>query len=346
MGGNIGPILTKKGISFEDLANKTVAIDAYNTLYQFLSIIRQRDGTPLMSSKGSITSHLSGIFYRTSNMLKEGIKPVYVFDGKPPLLKFSTIDKRKAVRDEAIEKYIIAKENRDFENAIKYAQMSTRLSHEIIDEAVTLLKYLGVPCVFAPAEGEAQAAFMTIKGDADIVASQDYDSLLFGSTNLVRNLAVSGRRKLPNKNEYVNISPELYILNDILEEYGIEREALVDIAILVGTDYNDGIKNIGPKKALKLVKEYGNIENVLAAIDKNIENLDEIKNIFLHPAVTEEYRLVWYKPNDDKLIEFLCDEHDFARERVVKTLNEINTDGQDKINRSKTDQQRTLGEWF
>lgn len=346
MGGNIGPILTKKGISFEDIANKTVAIDAYNTLYQFLSIIRQRDGTPLMSSKGSITSHLSGIFYRTSNMLKEGIKPVYVFDGKPPLLKFSTIDKRKAVRDEAIEKYIIAKENRDFENAIKYAQMSTRLSHEIIDEAVTLLKYLGVPCVFAPAEGEAQAAFMTIKGDADIVASQDYDSLLFGSTNLVRNLAVSGRRKLPNKNEYVNISPELYILNDILEEYGIEREALVDIAILVGTDYNDGIKNIGPKKALKLVKEYGNIENVLAAIDKKIENLDEIKNIFLHPAVTEEYRLVWYKPNDDKLIEFLCDEHDFARERVVKTLNEINTDGQDKINRSKTDQQRTLGEWF
>jgi len=346
MGGNIGPILTRKNISFEDLANKRVAVDAYNTLYQFMSIIRQKDGTPLINSKGNITSHLSGIFYRTSNILKEHIKPIYIFDGEPPLLKFNTIDKRKSAREDATEKYIIAKEKKDIENAIKYAQRSARLNHEIIEESVILLKYLGVPCIFAPSEGEAQAAFMTMKGDADLVASQDYDSLLFGSTHLVRNLAVNGRRKLPNKKKYVNVAPELFILNEILVEHGINREALVDIAILVGTDYNDGIKNIGPKKALKLIKKYGCIEKVLAAIDKKIENLDEIKNIFLHPSVIEEYRLAWYKPNKERVIEFLCNEHDFAEERVTKTLNEIDKDEKDKTNRLKTDQQRNLDEWF
>lgn len=318
--------------------NKKLAIDAYNTLYQFISIIRQKNGTSLINSKGNITSHLSGVFYRTSNMLKKNIKPVYVFDGEPPQLKFDTIDKRKIIREEAFEKYIIARENKDFENAIKYAQMSTRLNHKIIEETVILLKYLGIPSVFAPSEGESQAAFMTIKGDVDIVASQDYDSLLFGSTQLVRNLAVGKKRKLPNKKEYVDITPELYILNEILEKHEIDREALVDIAILVGTDYNEGIRNIGPKKALKLIKKYGSIEKVLAAIGKEIENLDDIKNIFLHPNVTEEYRLVWYKPDKEKIIEFLCNEHDFSRERVIKTLDEINL--------SKTDQQRTLGEWF
>lgn len=347
MAGNIGPILTKKNVSFRDLTNKTIAIDAYNTLYQFLSIIRQRDGTPLMNNKGDITSHLSGIFYRTANLLKEKIKPIYIFDGKPPLLKFDTIDQRRSVRELAVKKYIVAKENKDFENAIKYAQMSTRLNHEIIDESVRLLKYLGVPCVFAPSEGEAQAAFMTIKGDADLVASQDYDSLLFGSTKLVRNLAVSGRRKLPNKREYVNVSPELYVLSEILHEHDITREALVDIAILVGTDYNEGIKNIGPKKALKLIKKYGNIKKVLEAIDKKIENLDDVKNIFLNPCVTEEYRLVWNKPAEDKLIKFLCNEHDFSEERVIKTLKEINNiDKQPTAGSSKTVQQRTLGDWF
>jgi len=325
MGVNLRELVekVKKQINLKDLNKKVVAIDAYNMLYQFLAIIRQPDGTPLMNRRGEVTSHLSGLFYRTINLLENGIKPVYVFDGKPPELKTVVLEKRLQIKVEAEKRYREALARGDLEEARIYAQQTARLSKEMVDNAKTLLDYMGVPWVQAPSEGEAQSAYMTLKGDAWASASQDYDSLLFGSKRLIRNLAITGRRKLPRKNVYIEITPELILLDEILKEHEISREQLIDIAILIGTDYNpEGVKGIGVKRALKLVKTYGNIERIREILGKEAlpENVDQIKKIFLNPEVTDDYKLKWSMPDKEAIIRFLCYEHDFSRERVEKAV--------------------------
>jgi len=325
MGVNLRELVeeVKKQISLRDLSKKVIAIDAYNSLYQFLAIIRQPDGTPLMNRRGEITSHLSGLFYRTVNLLENGLKPVYVFDGKPPELKMLELEKRLQQKIIAEEKYREALARGDLEEARIYAQQTSRLTKEMVDAAKTLLDYMGIPWVQAPSEGEAQSAYMTLKGDVWASASQDYDSLLFGSKRLVRNLAITGRRKLPRKKVYIEITPELILLDDLLKMHGITREQLIDIAILIGTDYNpEGVKGIGPKRALRLVKTYGSIEKIKDILGKEAFPVDplEIKRIFLEPEVTDDYELSWSTPDKEAIIGFLCYEYDFSRERVEKAV--------------------------
>lgn len=339
MGADIGDLLEKRTVELSDLSHKVVAIDAYNILYQFLSIIRQRDGTPLTDSHGNITSHLSGILYRITNLVESGIKPVFVFDGKPPEMKFKTLGKRKDVRDNAQEKWDEAKEKGLAEEAFKYAQASSKVNPEIVNDAKCLLDYMGIPYVQAPSEGEAQAAYMVQKGDADLVGSQDYDAMLFGAPDVVRNLTITGKRKMPRKNIYVDVKPEIINLEESLQALGVKREQLIDIAICIGTDFNTGLDGIGPKKAIKLIKKHENIEVALDDIDKSIENLDEMKEFFIHPPVTDEYTLEWKNPNKDKLIEFLCGEHDFSEERVSKAADRLDA-------ASGSRQQKTLDKWF
>jgi flap endonuclease-1 len=326
MGVDLKDLIPRMTISFEALSGKVIAIDAYNALYQFLSIIRQPDGTPLKDRSGRITSHLSGLLYRTVNFLEVGIKPVYVFDGKPPEIKEMEILKRRKVREEAVKKYEEALQKGDLKAARTYAQQTTHLTDEMANEAKRLLDALGVPWVQAPSEGEAQAAYMTIKGDAYAAASQDYDSLLFGAKRLVRNLTISGKRKLPRKDEYVEIEPELIELNKVLQELQITREQLIDVAILIGTDYNpDGVRGIGPKTALKLIKTYNSLEKVLKTLPEAEFPIDplEIKKMFLEPKVTDNYKLEWKRPDVDEVLRFLCDERDFSRERVTNALNRV-----------------------
>ena len=321
MGVDLKPLIVAKQISLHDLKGKVVAIDAYNAMHQFLSIIRQRDGTPLKDSKGRITSHLSGLLYRTANLVEEGIKPVYVFDGKPHPLKLKTLEERKAVREEAKEEWIKALEAGDLEEAFKKAVRTSSIDKEKVEEAKKLLDALGIPYVDAKSEGEAQAAYMNARGDVDMVASQDYDALLFGSLLLVRNLAITGKRKLPDKQIYVEVVPEEVELQKVLEKNGITREQLVDIAILIGTDFNEGIKGIGPKKALQLIKEYKSIER-LVEMKKipEIENYEEIRKIFLEPEVNENYKLEWREVDENKVIDLLCNEHQFSEDRVRNAL--------------------------
>jgi flap endonuclease-1 len=326
MGVDLKDLIPRTPISFEVLSGKVVAIDAYNALYQFLSIIRQPDGTPLRDRTGRITSHLSGLLYRTVNFLEIGIKPVYVFDGRPPEIKEMEVLRRRKVKEEAVRKYEEALQKGDMRAARTYAQQTAHLTDEMADEAKRLLDALGVPWVQAPSEGEAQAAYMTIKGDAYATASQDYDSLLFGAKRLIRNLTISGKRKLPRKDEYVEIEPELIELDKVLQELQITREQLIDVAILIGTDYNpDGIKGIGPKTALKLIKTYGSLEKALKALPKAEFPVNplEIRKMFLEPKVTNNYKLEWKRPHVDVVLRFLCDERDFSRDRVINALNRI-----------------------
>ncbi|MGC9011728.1 flap endonuclease-1 [Thermogladius sp.] len=308
------------------LRGKIVVIDGYNALYQFLAAIRGPDGSPLMDSSGRITSHLSGLFYRTINLVEEGIKPVYVFDGNPPELKAKELERRKALREEAAKKYEEAVKEGDLEAARRYAMMSSKLTSDMVEEAKRLLNVMGIPWVQAPAEGEAQAAFMVRRGDAYASASQDYDSLLFGSPRLVRNLTISGKRKLPRKDAYVEVKPEIIELSKLTEKLGITREQLIDIGILLGTDYNpEGFEGIGPKTALTLIKTYGSIEKIPKGYLRTREEVDvvKIKNYFLHPPVTADYKLEWREPDQKGIVEVLVKDHDFNEDRVRNAVERL-----------------------
>ncbi len=319
MGVGIGDIVKSEEIGFEDLENKVIAVDAYNIIYQFLSSIRQRDGTPLKDSEGRVTSHLSGILYRNANLVEAGIRPVYVFDGAPDMMKEGTLEKRKKRKEEAEKEYKKSLEEGDLERARIKAQQTSRMTEEIEESSKKLLSLLAIPWIQAPSEGESQAAHMVKKGDAWSVGSQDYDTLLFGACKLVKNLTVTGKRKMPGSSEYKKISPELIELEKVLDDLEITRKQLIDICILCGTDYNQGVKGIGPKRGLKYIKKYDNLESVLEEKEAQINNYEAIRNIFLDPDVTDDYTIRFKNELGDVKV-FLCDERDFSEDRVESAL--------------------------
>jgi len=319
MGVDLGDLVPRQKATLEDLSGKTFAVDAYNMLYQFLAIIRGPTGAPLMDRQGRVTSHLSGLLYRTTNLAERKIRLVYVFDGIPPTLKEAEIKRRREVKHEAVVKYEKAITRGEIGEAKRFAQATASLKDTMVEDARRLLEYLGVPYVQAPSEGEAQAAFMATRGDVTAAVSQDYDSLLFGARSLVRNLAITGKRKLPMREAYVQVDPETVKLEETLTSLGLSQEQLVDLGILIGTDFNpDGFKGIGPKTALKLIRENGSIEKIAEKKEDFMppSNLDGIRQIFLEPSVTSNYSLRWNAPKTDALVSFLCGDRDFSEERV------------------------------
>jgi flap endonuclease-1 len=330
-------------VKLEDLGGKSMAIDAYNALYQFLAIIRQPDGTPLKDSSGRVTSHLSGLLYRTSNLVEMGIKPIYVFDGIPPALKEVEIKRRVRVKEEAAVRYERALKEGKIEEARMYAQATSRLKDYMAEDSKKLLNLMGIPWIQAPSEGEAQAAHLAKRGDADYCASQDYDSLLFGAPKLVRNVTISGRRKLPSKNVTIEVMPEIVEMERVLKECEITYEQLVDVGILIGTDFNpDGIEGLGPKTALKMIKEHGTLENALPHL-RNAELPAEpqrIREIFLNPEITDSYRIEWKEPDLEGVVNFICRERDFSEDRVRKAIEKM------KTGITKQKGKTTLEKWF
>ena len=328
MGVNLKDLIpneAKKTLELVELRGKIVTIDAYNALYQFLTAIRGEDGKPLMDSKGRITSHLSGLFYRTISIMEHGIKPIYVFDGQPPEIKAREIERRRLLKIEAERKYEEALSRGDLEAARLYAMQSSKLTDEMVQRSKVLLDAMGVPWVQAPAEGEAQAAYIASKGDAWATGSQDYDSILFGAPRLIRNLTITGRRKLPRKEVYIEIKPELIDSTVLLKTLGLTREQLIDIAILLGTDYNpEGVKGIGAKTALKLVKTYGSLERVLPTLKAQFPvDPMKIKEYFMNPPVTDDYTIEWKEPDKDRIVEILVGEFDFSEKRVLNAYERL-----------------------
>lgn len=320
MGVDLGELFKREPCSLQDFQGRVIAIDAHNVLHQFLAIIRQRDGTPLKDAQGRITSHLSGLLYRTANLVEAKIRPVYVFDGKPHPLKARTLAQRRERKEQAEKAWKEALAQGDLETAKTKAQQTSRVTDEIIQQSKELLEALGVPYLQAPSEGEAQASYMVKKGDAYVVGSQDFDCLLFGSSLLVRNLTSSDRRKLPQKKAYTAVHPEMIRLQPGLNALEISQEQLIDIALLIGTDFNEGVRGYGPKKSLQLIKKTGRIENAVATLqDPHVplsQEIQEIRDIFLHPTVTDDYLLKWSSLDKHTVLRILCDEHQFSRERV------------------------------
>ena len=320
----------KRTITFENLFKKSIAIDAFNTIYQFLAIIRQRDGTPLKDFQGNVTSHLSGLFYRSINFLEHSIKPIYVFDGIPSELKLDTIKERKKIKDEARVKMIKAQDDEDFKEAKKFAQFTSTLDSGMIEESKKLIEYMGIPIIQANSEGEAQSAYLVEKGDAWACASQDYDTLLFGGERLLRNFAISRSRKV--RDTTVTLDIEYVSLNKFLNNLGITREKLIEMGVLIGTDFFPGIKGIGQKTALDLIKKYDNIEDIVKnqvkvggkEIKIDLDKVAQIKDIFLNPDVKKDYHVP--KPNKinfEKLEELLIEHHNFSRQRVENALERL-----------------------
>jgi len=326
LGVDLADIIPEQTITLDSLSNRTLAVDAYNALYQFLAIIRQPDGTPLKDRRGRITSHLSGLLYRTANLAEKGIRLAFVFDGKPPEMKEMEIHRRRRVKEEAKTHYERALKEGKLEEARTYAQATSSLKDLMVEDAKKLLDALGVAWVQAPSEGEAQAAFIASRGEVWGVASQDHDSLLFGAPRMVKNLAITGRRKLPRRDAYVEVEPKIIELIKVLDSLSLTREQLIDVGILIGTDFNpDGVKGIGPKTAAKLIREHGNIENLKASDPKvaTPTDTDSIRRIFLDPAVTTSYALKWSPADEQKVVDFLCKERDFSEDRVRKAVSKM-----------------------
>ena len=322
MGVLLTPIVLKQDLALEDLRGKRFAVDTNGELYQFLALIRLLDGSPLKDSHGRITSHLSGLFYRTTRLIADyGMELVFVFDGKPPALKFAEIHRRRTIKERYDAEHAAAIETGDLAKAYSKATMTSRLTREMAAEARELLRLMGLPVVDAPSEGEAQASHMATRGDVWAAASKDYDCLLFGTPRLVRFLTISGKEFLPSKGAFRAITPELINTGKMLAHYNITREQLIDLAILIGTDFNEGIKGIGPKKALKLVSEFGSIENMPAEIQEPLTALaPAIRDIFLHPDVVNDYRIEFRGADTEGIMRFLCDEREFSPERVINAL--------------------------
>ena len=325
MGLDLKQLCVREKTNLESFTSKIVAIDAYNAIYQFLSIIRGPDGLPLSDHNGKITSHISGLFYRNINFLSLGIKPVYVFDGKPPSLKSAEIQRRKQVKKDATIKYEIAISEGNYIEAKKFAQQTSVLRDDMVEESKKFLDLFGIPWIQAPSEGESTAAHLTNTGQAYASASQDFDSLLFGAKRLVRNFTNSGKRKLPNRNTTIEIEPELILLDKTLAELGVTREQLVDIGILIGTDFNpDGFERIGPKTALKMIKEHGNLENVPQIQDKlNEIDYNQIREIFLKPHVADVSEIKFGNVDYTGIVNYLTKERSFSLDRVDTSLNRL-----------------------
>jgi flap endonuclease-1 len=341
MGVQISEIIPKKEIELEFLTGKKIAIDAYNVLFQFLSIIRQRDtGEPLRDSKGRITSHLTGVFYRTIKLVENGIKPIFVVDGPPPDFKRKVLRERREDRKESWDKWKEAVRKGEKEKIMTYAQSALEVTKDMVDEAAKLLNAMGIPSLQAPSEGEAQAALLVKKGDAYAIGSQDIDSIIFGSPRMVRNLSITGRRKIPNQQRWIEIKPELIELENVFSELEITREQLILLGMLVGTDYNaGGIKGIGPKTGLDLVKENPTLKEILKEIDWDFDtDPEKIYNFFLDPPVKEKYKIEWTDPNKERVMKILVDEHDFSADRIEKGVDRL-------LETKKSGTQFTLTEW-
>ncbi len=322
MGVNLTPIAVRHPSTLDGLRGRTIAVDGNLELYQFLSIVRMRDGRPLMDSEGRVTSHLNGLVFRTTRLITEyEIRPVFVFDGPPPELKRAEIQRRREARAKAQAQYDAAIAAGDLGAAWSKAVTATRLTRAMIEDAQTLLTYLGIPWVQAPSEGEAEAAFLARRGDVWAAGSKDYDSLLFGAPRLVRFLAVGSTEFLPSLGRSRAVPPEVLDLEENLRTLGLTREQLIDAALLVGTDFFEGIRGIGPKTAVKRIREWGSLDAAPPEIRGHLPpNLEEIRSFFLEPPVVEPMDLRPRPVRTSEAIRFLCDERGFSQGRVVPAI--------------------------
>ena len=324
MGINLKKLVTTSEIDLQSLKSKRLTFDANSILHGFLSIIRDSKGMVIRDKNDNVTSHLIPLFYRNIIFLQNNLKPIYVFDGKPPKLKKELIQKRENKRKYAKKKYNSALKKKNYQLSRKYFQQMISLSDSMIDDAKKLLNLMGIPSIQAPSEAEATAAYLNKNSNVFAAVAQDYDSILFGATRIIRNLTVTGKRKIPGSSKYKTIKPELIDSKKTLRNLGISRKQLIDIAILIGTDYNiGGIEGFGPKTALNNIKKYKKLEKIPGIQDKLDKRYKKIRNLFLHPQVSKNPTIQFKKPSLSKLQDFLVEQRNFDQKKVENALSSL-----------------------
>lgn len=310
---DIAPQAIKEG-EIKNFFGRKIAIDASMSLYQFLIAVRS-EGAQLTTVDGEPTSHLMGTFYRTIRLIENGLKPVYVFDGKPPEMKSGELTKRAERREEAQKALDKATEAGDAVDMDKFNRRLVKVTKHHAEEAKQLLSLMGVPYIDAPCEAEAQCAAMVKSGKVYATATEDMDALTFGSTVLLRHLTFSEARKMPIQE---------FHLNKILEAFEMKHEEFIDLCILLGCDYCDSIKGIGPKRAVELIKQYRNLDTILEKIDTKKYsppenwNYKEARRLFIEPEIVDpvSVELKWTDPDEEGLVKFLCGDRQFSEERI------------------------------
>jgi len=276
----------------------------------------------LMNAEGETTSHLMGTFYRTIRLIENGIKPVYVFDGKPPELKSGELAKRQEKREEAQKQLEKAEETGDVEGVNKFNRRLVRVTKQHNQECKQLLKLMGVPYVDAPCEAEAQCAALVKSGKVFATATEDMDALTFGSNILLRHMTFSEARKMPIKE---------FHLEKLLVELDMDQEKFIDLCILLGCDYCDSIKGIGPKRAVELIRKHGTIEEVLKHVDGKKFTIpedwlyNEARGLFKEPEVADPdtLEIKWTEPDEEGLIKFMCEENSFSEDRIRNGIKKL-----------------------
>ena len=318
MGCNLRDLVSPEAIELSDLSGQRVAIDVFLNSYQFITSMTGADGKPL-SFNGKPVAHLMGFLDRATVMISEGIDPVFVFDGKPHDLKRETLDARKERKIEAVSRWEAAVGAGDMEVAKKRGPQTAEYTPDMVQETKELFDLMGVSWVEAPMEAEGAAAVMCSRGDVAAVASQDWDTLLYGSPGMVRNLTSHGTRRCGRV-----MSAERIVLSETLESHGITREQLVDLGIMVGTDFHPGIKGIGPKTGLKLMKKHGTMEAVAEAKGFELpDNLEGIRSLFMEHPVGEEPLPESQRAVEEDLRSFLQEERGFSERRMERALNRL-----------------------
>lgn len=301
---------------------RKIAIDASMCIYQFLIAVRQEDGGNLTNENGETTSHLMGTFYRTIRLLENGIKPVYIFDGKPPDLKGHELVKRQERRADAQASLEKATDAGDNENIEKFNRRLVKVTKEHSLECQKLLELMGIPCVVAPCEAEAQCAALVKADKVYAVGTEDMDALTFGSNVLLRHLTFSESRKMSIKE---------FHLSKVLEGMELNQEEFIDLCILLGCDYCDTIKGVGPKRAIDLIKEYKSIEKIIENLDSKKYTIPEnwlykqARDLFINPEITDakEINLEWKDPDEEGIIQYMCNEKGFAEDRMRNGIKKI-----------------------
>jgi len=322
MGCNLRDLAPARPIDLSDLSGQRVAVDVFLNAYQFITSMTGEDGKPL-SYKGKPVSHLMGFLDRASIMVSEGIDPVFIFDGKPHDLKRETLDGRKERKVEAVEKWGAAVREGDMAAAKKLGPQTAEYNREMVAETKRLFDCMGLTWLEAPMEAEGASAVRCKRGEVGAVASQDWDTLLYGSPVMVRNLTAHGTRKFGRV-----MQAERIVLSEMLGELGITHEQLVDLGIMIGTDFHPGFKGIGPKTGLKLIREHGNLEAVAEVKGHEVpDNISEIRSLFLEHPVGPDPLPESTKAVEEDMRGFLQDERGFSEQRMRRALDRLGSVG-------------------
>ena len=325
MGVFLTPLINKMQMPRTGLQGKVLAVDGNGMLYGFLATFRRPDGDLFRDSRGDVTSHLQGVVRIAVSLVADsGIKPVFVFDGEPPVLKKEELDRRRALNERYAREYEEARKAGLMEAAFSKAVKAARITRSMTADAGRLLDLLGIPNVQAPSEGEAQAAFMVKRGDAWAVAGRDYDTLLFGASRMVTLNFLPNRNLLSGGEEPGMPSAQLVDLEEMLGRHHITREQLIDVAILIGNDFNHGVRGMSTRQALGLVKKYRNIEGLPPELKMKVsKNYREVRDFFSNPPVTDGYRTRFGEVDENGLYDFLLKEKDFPPEAIERAVEKM-----------------------